>query len=156
MNQTKNTGSIMEDPQACLSLVTLGVSDLNCSIAFYETIGFVRKSLTAEGVGFFQAGACAISVYPSADMAKDADIGFDDRSPVFRGVCLAWNCRSKREVDLAIDRAYRAGATVQKSAEDVFWGGYCGYFYDPDGHLWEVAYNPGFPLTADGRLMLPN
>ncbi len=74
----------------------------------------------------------------------------------FRGVSLAWNCRSKVEVDAAIDRAYRAGATVQKSAVDVFWGGYCGYFTDPDGHLWEVAFNPDFPLTADGRLVLPN
>ena len=146
----------MEDPQACLSLVTLGVADLNRSIAFYETLGFSRKANAAEGVGFFQAGACAISVYPTTELAKDAAIGFKDLSPAFRGVCLAWNCRSKREVDLAIDRAYRAGATVQKSAEDAIWGGYCGYFFDPDGHLWEVAYNPGFPLTADGRLMLPH
>jgi hypothetical protein len=146
----------MENPQAILSLVTLGVADLNRSIAFYETLGFTRKAQGADGVGFFQAGACAISVYPSAELAKDADINFKDLSPAFRGVSLAWNCRSKREVDAAIDRAYRAGATVQKSAEDVFWGGYSGYFFDPDGHLWEVAYNPDFPLTADGRLILPN
>lgn len=146
----------MNDPQAILSLVTLGVSDLNRSIAFYEALGFVRKAQTADGVGFFQAGACAISVFPSKELAKDANIGFKDLSPAFRGVSLAWNCRSKTEVDAAIDRAYRAGATVQKSAEDVFWGGYSGYFFDPDGHLWEVAYNPHFPLSDDGRLQLPN
>jgi predicted lactoylglutathione lyase len=146
----------MEDPQAILSLVTLGVADLNRSIAFYETLGFHRTAEKADGVGFFQAGACAISIYPSSDLAKDADISFKDLSPGFRGVSLAWNCRSKAEVDAAIDRAYRAGATVQKSADDVFWGGYCGYFFDPDGHLWEVAYNPVFPLSADGRLILPN
>jgi predicted lactoylglutathione lyase len=146
----------MNDPQAILSLVTLGVSDLNRSIAFYEALGFVRKAPTADGVGFFQAGACAISVFPSKELAKDANIGFKDLSPAFRGVSLAWNCRSKPEVDAAIDRAYRAGATVQKSAEDVFWGGYSGYFFDPDGHLWEVAYNPHFPLSDDGRLQLPN
>ena len=146
----------MEGPQAILSLVTLGVSDLNRSIAFYETLGFTRKAQSANSVGFFQAGACAISVYPSTALAKDAGIAFKVLSPAFRGVSLAWNCRSKIEVDAAIDRAYRAGATVQKSAEDVFWGGYCGYFFDPDGHLWEVAFNPDFPLTADGRLRLPN
>jgi predicted lactoylglutathione lyase len=146
----------MNDPQAILSLVTLGVSDLNRSIAFYEVLGFVRKAESTDGVGFFQAGACAISVFPSHELAKDANIGFKDLSPAFRGVSLAWNCRSRTEVDAAIDRAFRAGATIQKSAEDVFWGGYSGYFFDPDGHLWEVAYNPHFPLTDDGRLQLPN
>jgi predicted lactoylglutathione lyase len=146
----------MNDPQAVLSLVTLGVSDLNRSIAFYEALGFARKSQAADGVGFFQAGACAIAVFPSQELAKDANIGFKDLSPAFRGVSLAWNCRSRTEVDAAIDRAFRAGATIQKSAEDVFWGGYSGYFFDPDGHLWEVAYNPHFPLTDDGRLQLPN
>lgn len=146
----------MNDPQAVLSLVTLGVSDLNRSIAFYETLGFQRKAATAAGVGFFQAGACAIAVFPSPDLAKDAGIGFKDLSPAFRGVSLAWNCRSKMEVDAAIDRAYRADGTVQKSAGDVFGGGYTGYFFDPDGHLWEVAFNPDFPLSDDGRLQLPN
>ena len=145
----------MTEPQAVLSLVTLGVSDLNRSIAFYEALGFVRKAAAAEGVGFFQAGACAISVFPSQELAKDAGIAFKNLSPAFRGVSLAWNCRSKADVDAAIDRAYRAGATVQKSAEDVFWGGYSGYFFDPDGHLWEVAFNPGFPLSEDGRLQIP-
>lgn len=145
----------MKDPQAILSLVTLGVSDLNRSTAFYETLGFQRKAQAAEGVGFFQAGACAIAVYPSTELANDADIAFKDLSPAFRGVSLAWNCRSKAGVDAAIDRAYRAGATVQKPGADVFWGGYCGYFFDPDGHLWEVAFNPGFPLSEDGRLQLP-
>lgn len=146
----------MTDPQAILSLVTLGVSDLNRSIAFYEALGFARKAQTAEGVGFFQAGACAISVFPSHELAKDANIAFKDLSPAFRGVSLAWNCRSKTEVDAAIDRAFRAGATIQKSAVDAFWGGYSGYFFDPDGHLWEVAFNPDFPLSDDGRLTLPN
>ena len=146
----------MNDPQAILSLVTLGVSDLNRSIAFYEALGFARKAESADGVGFFQAGACAIAVFPSQELAKDANIGFKDLSPAFRGVSLAWNCRSKAEVDAAIDRAFRAGATIQKSAEDVFWGGYSGYFFDPDGHLWEVAFNPDFPLSDDGRLQLPN
>ncbi len=145
----------MTEPHAVLSLVTLGVADLNRSIAFYEALGFRRKAQAVEGVGFFQAGACAISVFPSQELAKDAGIGFKDLSPAFRGVSLAWNCNSKTEVDAALDRAYRAGATIQKSAIDAFWGGYSGYFFDPDGHLWEVAFNPDFPLTGDGRLTLP-
>src|ERR1700712_650490 len=136
----------MTEPQAVLSLVTLGVADLNRSIAFYEALGFVRKAQGTEGVGFFQAGVCAISVFPSQELAKDAGIAFKDLSPALRGISLAWNCRSKADVDAAIDRAYRAGATVQKSAGDVFWGGYTGYFFDPDGHLWEVAFNPDMPL----------
>ena len=146
----------MSDPQAILSLVTLGISDLNRSIAFYEALGFKRKAQGAQGVGFFQAGACAIAVWPSQELTKDANIAFKDLSTGFRGVSLAWNCRSKGEVDAAMDRAYRAGATVQKPADDVFWGGYTGYFFDPDGHLWEVAYNPDFALTDDGRLTLPD
>jgi catechol 2,3-dioxygenase-like lactoylglutathione lyase family enzyme len=146
----------MSDPAAILSLVTLGVADLNRSIAFYETLGFRRKAQAAEGVGFFKAGACAIAVYPSCDLANDADITFKDLSPGFRGLSLAWNCHSKDDVDAALDRAYRCGATIQKAAADVFWGGYIGYFFDPDGHLWEVAFNPGFPLTDDGQLMLPD
>ncbi|MDO9413192.1 MAG: VOC family protein [Pseudolabrys sp.] len=145
----------MTEPQAVLSLVTLGVSDLNRAIAFYEALGFERRSASAEGVGFFKAGACAIAVWPSTDLAKDAGISFKDLSPAFRGVSLAWNCRSKDEVDAAVDRAYRAGATVQKAAGDVFWGGYTAYFFDPDGHLWEVAYNPDMPLSDDGRLLMP-
>ncbi len=146
----------MNDPQAVLSLVTLGVSDLSRSIAFYEALGFKRKAQGAEGVGFFQAGACAIAVWPTQELAKDANIVFKDLSPGFRGVSLAWNCGSKSEVDTAMDLAYRAGATIQKQAADVFWGGYTGYFFDPDGHLWEVAYNPDFALTGDGRLTLPD
>jgi uncharacterized glyoxalase superfamily protein PhnB len=71
-------------------------------------------------------------------------------------VALAWNCRSAAEVDAVLERAVRSGATVPKPAQETFWGGYAGYFADPDGHLWEVAHNPGFPLTEDGRLTLPD
>lgn len=146
----------MSGPGAILSLVTLGVSNLERSIAFYETLGFRRKAHGAEGVGFFQAGACAIAVWPSIDLAKDANLAFEGMSETFRGVALAWNCRSEGEVDAAIVRARGAGATVPKAAQKTFWGGYAGYFADLDGHLWEVAYNPHFPLSDDGRLMLPD
>jgi predicted lactoylglutathione lyase len=146
----------MSEPQAILSLVTLGVADLKRSIEFYEALGFCRKARGGDGVAFFQAGACAISLFPTDELAKDADIASPDTPGNFRGISLAWNCRSQADVDAAIKRAQGAGAAVLKSPRDVFWGGYSGYFADPDGHLWEVAYNPHFPLTDDGRLTLPD
>jgi uncharacterized protein len=144
----------MSDPDAILSLVTLGVADLKRSIVFYEALGFRRKAKAAQGVGFFQAGAITFAVWPAGELAKDANVAAAP-APPFRGVALAWNCRSEAEVDAAIERARRAGASVPKPAHKTFWGGYAGYFADPDGHLWEVAHNPGFPLTDDGRLTLP-
>jgi uncharacterized glyoxalase superfamily protein PhnB len=80
----------------------------------------------------------------------------DDAVRGFRGVALAWNCRTEAEVEAAIERARRAGATISKPAQRTFWGGYAGYFTDPDGHLWEVAHNPEFALADDGRLLLPD
>ena len=145
----------MSVPQAILSLVTLGVSNLDRSIAFYEALGFQRKAKKAQGVGFFQAGAIAFAVWPADELAKDARTAASP-APVFRGVALAWNCRSDAEVDAVIESARGAGGTVPKAGQKTFWGGYAGYFADPDGHLWEVAHNPGFPLTDDGRLTLPD
>lgn len=143
---------------ARLTLVTLGVTDLARSIAFYDALGFRRKARKAEGVGFFEAGAVSFAVWPVGDLAKDAnvDAAAVTRLPAFRGVALAWNCRSEGDVDAAIERARAAGATVPKPAQRTSWGGFAGYFADPDGHLWEVAHNPGFPLSDDGRLLLPD
>lgn len=146
----------MSEPTAILSLVTLGVSDLTRSVAFYEALGFRRKVRAAQGVGFFQAGACAFAVWPVDELAKDSQAAKSDRSLAFRGVALAWNCRSEADVDAAMAKARTAGATVPKPPQKTFWGGYAGYFADPDGHLWEVAHNPGFPLTEDGQLTLPD
>jgi predicted lactoylglutathione lyase len=145
----------MSAPEAILSLVTLGVSDLKRSIAFYAALGFRRKATKADGVGFFQAGAMSFAVWPAGELAKDANVATAE-TPGFRGVALAWNCRSEGEVDAAIERARGAGAAVPKPAQKTVWGGYAGYFADPDGHLWEVAHNPGFPLSDDGRLTLPD
>jgi predicted lactoylglutathione lyase len=146
----------MNDPQPILSLVTLGVADLKKSIHFYEALGFRRKAKGAAGVGFFQAGACTFAVFPSEDLAKDANVAVKGMSDHFRGVALAWNCRSQPEVDMVMDRAKGLGAVICKPAQDTFWGGYAGYFADSDGHLWEVAYNPHFPLDDAGRLTLPD
>ncbi|MBV9347443.1 MAG: VOC family protein [Pseudolabrys sp.] len=146
----------MNEPDAHLSLVTLGVSNLPRSIAFYEALGFRRKAKDSVGVGFFQAGACAIAVWPSQELAKDANIAHENMAESFRGVALAWNCHSKGDVDKVIKRAKGAGAVVRKPAKDASWGGYTGYFADFDGHLWEVAFNPHFPLDGEGRLALPD
>jgi uncharacterized protein len=95
-------------------------------------------------------------VWPASELAEDANAVTGKPAPEFRGVALAWNCRSESEVDAAIELARRAGATVPKPEQKTFWGGYAGYFADLDGHFWEVAHNPGFPLTDDGRLTLPD
>jgi predicted lactoylglutathione lyase len=146
----------MNDPQPILSLVTLGVTDLTKSIRFYEALGFRRKAQGNDGVAFFQAGACIVSLFPADELAKDAKIAAPDTPGNFRGVSLAWNCRSQGEVNVAFKRAQGAGAVTIKSPEKVFWGGYSGYFADPDGHLWEVAHNPFFPFDDAGRLTLPD
>ena len=145
----------MSAPQAILSLVTLGVSDLGRSIAFYEALGFRRKAKAAQGVGFFQAGAMAFAVWPVDGLAKDAKAKAMP-APTFRGVALAWNCRSEAEVDAAIDAPATRAAACRRRRQKTFWGGYAGSFADPDGHVWEVAHDPGFPLTDDGRLTLPD
>ena len=107
----------------------------------------------AEGVVFFQVGGGALSLYPRADLARDA--GVSAAGSGFRGVVLAFNTRSRAEVDTVLREAERAGGRIVKAATDAFWGGYSGYFADPDDHLWEVAWNPGFALAADGGLVLP-
>jgi predicted lactoylglutathione lyase len=145
----------MSAPDAILSLVTLGVSDLERSIAFYEALGFRRKATKAQGVGFFQAGVMHFAVWPAGELAKDSNTPAS-AAPAFRGVALAWNCRADAEVDATIERARRPGGSVPKPPRKTYWGSYAGYFVDPDGHLWEVAHNPHWPLTDDGRLTLPN
>lgn len=143
----------MSVPKAVVSLVTLGVTDLARSIAFYERLGFRRRAASADGVGFFEAGAVALAVYPAADLANDAGL---ETGRATSAVSLAWNCASPDAVDAALALAAEAGAAIHKRGHTASWGGYIGYFADPDGHLWEVAYNPGFPLGNDGRLTLPD
>ncbi|NMM45656.1 VOC family protein [Rhodospirillaceae bacterium KN72] len=138
-----------------ISLVTLGVTDLTASREFYERLGWKRSMPELDGVVFFQAGGMIFGLFPHAELAKDATVP-DTGMPGFRGVSLAYNTRSKDEVDTVMAEAETAGATIVKPAEEVFWGGYSGYFADPDGHLWEVAWNPGFPIAEDGSIRLPD
>jgi uncharacterized protein len=136
-----------------ISLVTLGVDDLERSRAFYERLGWLRSVRGAEGIAFFQAGGMAFALYPRSDLAKDANLSPEGRG--FPGFALAYNARSRAEVDVVLAEAQAAGATLLKPAQEAFWGGYAGYFADPDGFAWEVAWNPSFPIAADGSLCLP-
>jgi catechol 2,3-dioxygenase-like lactoylglutathione lyase family enzyme len=135
-----------------LSLVTLGVADVARSRAFYEALGFKAAPQSEAAVTFFDAGGAVLALYSRAALAEDA--GVADGKPDFSGVALAHNARSEAAVDKVLEEAAAAGARIVKKAQKVFWGGYSGYFADPDGHLWEVAYNPFFPLDEHGRVRL--
>ena len=137
-----------------LSLVTLGVADLQRAIAFYEGLGWTRSMRAAEGVAFFQLGGMGLSLYPLPDLAADA--GVDETPlPSWRGIALAHNVRRREHVDSIVEQAAGLGGSIVKPPEEKFWGGYGAYFADPDGHLWEVAWNPGFPLDEQGHLTIP-
>lgn len=138
-----------------VSLVTLGVENLERSREFYERLGWRRSMAEADGVVFFQLrGGMIFSLYPRAELAKDANTAAGGSG--FRGIALAYNTRKAEEVDAALAAAVAAGGKLQKPGEKAFWGGYSGYFADPDGHLWEVAWNPGFAMSADGGIQLPD
>lgn len=138
-----------------LSLVTLGVADLARSIAFYEALGWKRSVTAAEGVAFFQLGPIALSLFPDPDLAEDTGLAVR-ASADFRGISLAHNVRERGEVDAVVALMERAGGTVLKRPEEKAWGGYGAYVADPDGHAWEIAWNPGFPIAEDGALTLPD
>ena len=137
-----------------ISLVTLGVLDLKRSISFYERLGWQRSMAALEGVAFFQTGGSVFGLYPRERLAEDARLPSDRAG--FGGFALAHNVRSKEEVDRVSAEVIAAGAKLLKPAQDVFWGGYSGYFADPDGHPWEIAWNPGFEILPDGNIKLPD
>ena len=134
-----------------LSLVTLGVADLERALRFYEGLGWRRANQHAEVV-FFQAGGMVLGLFGRAALAADA--GLAETGSGFRGIALAYNARRREEVDSVLAEAAAAGATIVKPAEEAFWGGYSGYFSDPDGHLWEVAWNPQWTIGEDGSVRL--
>lgn len=126
-----------------ISIITLGVSDLPRSVRFYrDGLGLTLYDENTESIAFFQNKGTWLALYPRDALA--ADIGIPTEGHGFSGVTLAHNLRSKEEVDELLDVAVNAGATLVKPAQDTFWGGYSGYFSDPDGYLWEIAWNPFF------------
>lgn len=140
-------------PALRLHLVTLGVEYVARSARFYETLGMKRHMRDSEGVAFFDAGGAVLSLYSRDALAKDA--GLEAMPQGSGGVTLAFNVGSEGAVDEALSAAEAAGGKVLKPGYRVFWGGYIGYFADPDGHIWEVAHNPQFPFDGQGRIVLP-
>ncbi|ANP47921.1 VOC family protein [Candidatus Viadribacter manganicus] len=136
-----------------VSLITIGVGDLTRSKAFYSKLGFSASSQGGDQVVFMQAGAVALCLFPLESLACDAEVSAEGSG--FRGIAIAHNVREKHQVDEVIAEAVAAGGSVAKLGHDASWGGRSGYFSDPDGHLWEVAWNPYFPLSADGALTIP-
>jgi catechol 2,3-dioxygenase-like lactoylglutathione lyase family enzyme len=136
-----------------MTVVTLGVSDLDRSTAFYRQIFSTQPNTENEGVTFIQLPGVWLSLYPLDKLAED--IGEHVRLPVagsFGGFSLAYNARSKDEITSIFARAAEAGARIAKAPRDTFWGGYGGYFSDPDGYYWEVAWGPMFDFTEHGDL----
>jgi catechol 2,3-dioxygenase-like lactoylglutathione lyase family enzyme len=140
------------EPQ--ISLITLGVTDLERAIHFYrDGLGWPHSSVGAGEVAFFHTKGTVLALYPHEALAADA--GLPVARPGFSGITLAHNVRSRELVDVVMEEAIAAGAALVKAARELSWGGYVGYIADPDDHVWEIAWNPGFSFADDGSLLLP-
>jgi len=139
--------------QQRISLVTLGVADLARARTFYERLGW--RGQEVEQTVFFQAGGLALVLWGRAKVAADAGVE-DESTDGFGGMTLAHNVRSRAEVEEVLRAAAEAGAVVTQPARETFYGRYAGFFTDPDGHVWEIAHNPGFPLGDDGAITIPD
>ena len=138
-----------------MSMITLGVSDLKRATEFYEQVVGWQPEAGQEGIAFFDLGGVVFSLYPHEALAKDAGEPFDGKLPgMYKGFALAYNARSRGEVDEVFASLKSKGAKIVKEPEEVFWGGYSGYFEDPDGYRWEVAHNPFWEIASDGRVVL--
>ena len=141
--------------QQRLSMVTLGVEDLESAVAFYENVVGWKATPSPPEIAFFDLDGVVFSLYPHDDLAGDMEGATRGAQGVaYQGFALAHNARSKQEVDEIFARLKTSGANIVKEPEEVFWGGYSGYFSDPDGHSWEVAYNPFWEIQEDGRVSM--
>lgn len=142
-------------PPIRTSLITLGVAELDTAIGFYRAMGLAPSAQSVPGqVCFLPMGALVLALFPWDELARDAAVAA--RGSGFRGMALAWNLPDRPEVDRTFARAAKAGGRIVKPPQATDWGGYSGYFTDPDGHLWEVAHHPSWPVGADGRIILPD
>lgn len=138
-----------------ISLITLGVRDIAVSAAFYERLGWKRSSASEDGVAFFQLGPLVVSLFGRDALREDAGLSASalGDGAVFS---LAQNVESPAAVTVVLEEAVAAGARLVKPGQKTFWGGFAGYFADPDGHLWEIAHNPFFALDDGGQVRLPD
>jgi uncharacterized protein len=134
-----------------VSLITLGVADLERARAFYEALGWTTGAEPGADVVFFQAGGMVVALWDRARLAEDSTV---EDGGGWGGVTLAYNVRSPAEVDAVIEEARAAGATIGREPAETFWGGYSGVFVDPEGHPWEVAHNPRWTVRDDGSVSL--
>ena len=135
-----------------MTIIGLGVTDLKTATSFYEeTLCWKKMASSNDGITFFQLNGILLSLYPREKLAEDAQVSPEGTG--FKAFSLAYNTRSKEEVDGIFKDLQEKGVKIVKSPEDVFWGGYSGYIKDPDENLWEIAYNPCLPLDGDGNVM---
>ena len=138
-----------------ISIVTLGVSDLQRSYKFYhQGLGLPTSGEPESGIIFLKTGGVCLALYPLDKLAEDVSPHLSPARGRFSGITLAHNAKSKAEVDAVLALAEKSGGKIEKSAQDVFWGGYSGYFSDPDGYLWEVAYSDSWAFNEDGSLVI--
>jgi len=135
-----------------ISIITLGVRNLEMSSRFYEALGFVKSEKSDKAIVWFRTGGTALALYSWVSLAED--VGTSENSSGFRGVTLALNMQSRELVDKFIEKVRGLGAKIVKEPVSVFWGGYSSYFSDPDGHLWEVAWNPFTAVDDIGNLVI--
>ena len=137
-----------------LTVITLGVADLARARRFYcDGLGWRASSASNDNIVFIDAGGVVLALYPLELLADDAHV--TSVGSGFGGITVSQNVGSREAVDAALLQAQQAGAKILKPAQEVFWGGYSGYFADPDGHAWEVAFNPHWPLGVNGQVQLP-
>jgi hypothetical protein len=137
-----------------ISLVTLGVADLARAVAFYESVLGWNVAASPPGIAVFELGGLVFALYPHEDLAHDMGLEWPIGSGGYEGFALAHNLPSAREVDALFEHLQRHGTTIVKPPRQAEWGGYSGDFADPDGHKWEVAYNPFWSIRSDGRITL--
>lgn len=138
-----------------ISIITLGVKDLGRSYRFYhEGLGFPTSGSAQDPIVFFQTSGTRLALFPIDELAADISPDLVPAKSAFPGITLAHNTRKREEVDVILQRAARAGGKIVKPAQQVSWGGYSGYFTDPDGYLWEVAYADSWQFNDDGSLVV--
>lgn len=136
-----------------LTLITLGVNDINKSLAFWEGLGWKKSAASMDDIAFFKLDGLILGLYPRKLLAEDATVS--EEGTGFSGLTISYNAKSQQEVDEVLAEVQKLGATLIKPGQKVFWGGYSGYFKDIDGHLFEVAHNPFWEFDENDNVVLP-